>query len=103
MCGNLRGDNEWRYVYTQFIPQANRAQIRLVALEYAYGNVWWDRISLVKDTLPPRVLVLSPQEGERFMVNDTLHLSWHTHDDGTIDHFEVYYSCLLYTSPSPRD
>ena len=31
MCGNLRGDNEWRYVYTQFIPQANRAQIRLVA------------------------------------------------------------------------
>jgi len=31
MCGNLRGDNEWRYVYTRFIPQANRAQIRLVA------------------------------------------------------------------------
>ncbi len=31
LCGNLRGDNEWRYVYTQFIPQANRAQIRLVA------------------------------------------------------------------------
>ncbi len=31
LCGNLRGDNEWRYVYTQFIPQGNRAQIRLVA------------------------------------------------------------------------
>ena len=33
MCGNLREDNEWRYAYTQFIPKANRAQIRLVARE----------------------------------------------------------------------
>ena len=37
MCGNLRGDNEWRYVYTQFIPQGNRAQIRLVAREKIGG------------------------------------------------------------------
>ena len=28
MCGNLREDNEWRYVYTQFIPQGDTVEIR---------------------------------------------------------------------------
>ena len=40
MCGNLREDNEWRYVYTQFIPQGDRAQIRLVAGEKARVDRW---------------------------------------------------------------
>jgi len=37
MCGNLRGENTWKYVYTQFIPQGDKAQIRLVAGEKARG------------------------------------------------------------------
>ncbi|RKZ21231.1 hypothetical protein DRQ16_03880, partial [bacterium] len=89
---NLTGRTSWRYAYASFVPQNDSVRISAMIIDSAQGRAWFDHFSLIKDTLPPRVLVLSPEEGERFMVNDNLHLSWHTHDDGTIDHFEVYYS-----------
>jgi len=93
--GNISGNTDWTYVCDSLRIRADEDSIRVMV----YGNpsftgqVWFDNLNLLIDTILPQVIVSYPNGGESLLVEQPIEIYWYTTDNvkmGAID--SVLYS-----------